>query len=123
MDIIKNPVVLGLFAGILTFAYISWSNSKKINKKNKKSNEYQYVGLVVPAVVAILIWFIAYGYQEYNVDNVDNLNIKKKIHNSAFLNDLNNSNNSLSLLAQSFELINKGVKIPTKMPDVFIETF
>jgi hypothetical protein len=35
MDIIKNPVIIGLFAGTLTYVYLQYNANEK-NEKNEK---------------------------------------------------------------------------------------
>ena len=124
MDIVKNPVILGLVAGVLTYMYMTWNkkDDKKDKKKGKKDKNNQYVGLIIPAVVAVITWFIAYGYFEYSKTNVsDNASSGVQLPNIPgykLVKDVSSSDQ-----IRSFSLINKGVKIPSKLPDVFIETF
>ena len=42
MDIIKNPVIIGLTFGVLTYVYMVWVENEKMkkNKKNKKNKKY-----------------------------------------------------------------------------------
>lgn len=63
MDIIKNPVIIGLFAGTLTYIYLSWTTDEK-NKKKKNKHKKEEVNLLIPFIVCIIAWFIAYAYME-----------------------------------------------------------
>lgn len=124
MDIIKNPVVLGLIAGVLTYIYLWWSKSNNSSKKNGKKYKKDKgdVNIMIPGIVALVVWFIAYGYTEFGttvstslphqVTALPNLDTKYKMVKTS-------SSDSI----RSFNLINKGVSIPSALPDVFIETY
>lgn len=131
MDIIKNPVILGLVAGVLTYLYMKWNKSengkktkgKKNRTKNKENDEQnEYTSLIIPAVVAAIVWFMAYGYFEYSKPTQDILNTQQALPNIPGYK-LVKQDASSSDQVRSFSLINKGVKIPSILPDVFIETF
>ena len=74
LDIIKNPVIIGLTVGVLVHLYFKWEASKKENKdKNKRKDS----NLLIPLFLGIATWFIAHNYYEkYNFDEVisDNIN-------------------------------------------------
>ena len=73
MDIFKNPIVIGLTAGAITYSYLLMTvNEKNERNEKKKNKEKEHVNLFIPLVVTIIAWFIAYAYFEYNGDN--NLN-------------------------------------------------
>lgn len=117
MDILKNPIVLGLTAGVITYVYLLWTQKEKKNKAGKKVK--QDVNIMIPAIVAVVVWFIVYGYTEFGGETevttttVPNPDLRYKLVN----------NNSTSDSVASFKLINKGVNIPNNLPDVFIETY
>ena len=128
MDVVKNPVVIALFAGVVAYLYMKWKkdNDKKKNKgkKNKSTDEIKYIGLIIPAVVMVITWFIAYGYSVYGktpakiqVQPMMNESVMP-LPNYKLIRDGPSSEN-----VGSFSLLNKGVKIPRTLPDVFIETF
>ena len=146
LDIIKNPIVIALFAGTLTYIYMAWS----IENKNKKQKDAlpKSVNLVVPLVVTVIVWILAYGY--FNIDGnslfdepvVADLNNGVPITNAVPIanamptykltqaggnaGNVGNINHAISASESpvSYQLINKGLTIPNnlKLPDVFIET-
>src|SRR5690554_3716736 len=61
MDIIKNPIVIGLVVGGLTYWYLK-TQADKENEKHKKYPKYvkKEVNLIIPAVMTVLAWFLAY---------------------------------------------------------------
>jgi|LakMenEpi03Aug12_release.lakeMendotaPanAssembly.Ray.scaffolds.fasta_scaffold66885_6 hypothetical protein len=129
LDILKNPVIIGLFATAITYGYLLWqlhSEQKRRHKKGRKNTKKEDVNLLIPAIVGIIIWFIAYGYFEYSNNDLNELN--DRIQNNITLGEKNyklvkddlSSGNTI----KSFDLITKGINIPKKpLPDVFIETF
>ena len=56
LDIIKNPIFLGVVAGVLTYLYLLWSNDKKKNPKAKN------ISLMTPIIVAIVVAVVGYAY-------------------------------------------------------------
>lgn len=128
MDIIKNPVVIGLVVAVLTYLYLTWRQKKqeKLNKhkKGKNNKKSKYVSLIIPGVVGVIVFFIAYGYFEYNKKSVqpslptNNVSLPLPVvPGYKLVKDVSSDQ------IRSFSLANKGVKIPSKLPDVFIETF
>jgi hypothetical protein len=131
MDIVKNPVILGLVAGVLTYLYMKWNKNEeqkegkkgkgKKNKNKDKDEESEYTSLIIPAVVAAIIWFMAYGYFEYSKPSSDVASVQQTLPNIPGYKLVKDASSSDQV--RSFSLINKGVKIPNTLPDVFIETF
>jgi flagellar basal body-associated protein FliL len=131
MDIIKNPIMIGFIAGMLTYMYIKWKNEPNMkNKKNKKKRE---INLLIPLVVFILFWFISYAYFSSS-ETVEIKSFKKQ----AGLNDLDTLNKyklardtvdikidplkmSETTDPESFNLATSGVYIPNKLPDIFFD--
>ena len=70
MDIIKNPVVVGVIAGLGTYIYLKYNSDKKNlriikkNKTNSKKIKLDEVNLMIPLLVSIIVWFITYAYLE-----------------------------------------------------------
>lgn len=134
MDIIKNPVVIGLFAGVLTYIYMSWGQ-EEITKKGKKIIKKNQVNLLIPLIVAVIFWFIAYAYFEYQPESVNMIptqpstNIIVDQHagmplplpptqNYRFAQDMATTSSD----PHSFTLLTKGgISIPKTMPDVLID--
>ncbi len=123
MKLVKNPVIIAIVAGCIAFAYMSW-NRKKENeirlKKNKKiKQENKYDNIIIPAIVAVIVWFIAYGYFNYyskQQPNVQSPGLNKPIEQYKLATD------SASATRNSFTLVNKtgGISLPT-VPDVFVD--
>lgn len=136
LDIIKNPVIIGMTVGILTYLYMTWENDKKY-KKNPKLKKP--VNLLIPGVTAIIAWFIAYNYsnQSSPTESTNLSQLPPSLPNSGFklIGDnmqpstmsIKPPKSSLSLSddsTRSYQLIGKGVNVPNnlKLPDEFIET-
>lgn len=94
--IVKNPMLISVLAGVSTYAYLSWKKKEEIrkNRKNKKKLRKisPHVDIVIPAIVAILAWFIAFGYFNYHEDVV--------VDNNAKLLPMNNTQVPLPPIAQ-----------------------
>jgi hypothetical protein len=126
LDIIKNPIVLGVFAGAITYLYLMWGDKKKSGKQK------QDVSLFYPIVVAIVVSVIAYGYFNYsNYGSTvltgslpEQTNIKKGLDFAAPTQNYHFVKEVTSESPASFHLISRGVNIPNSIniPDVFIET-
>lgn len=67
MDIIKNPILLGVVAAFLTYLYLWYTNK---NKKDKKS-----VSIFIPFIVGVIVCVIAYCcfWAEFRTPEVDPL--------------------------------------------------
>lgn len=135
MDIIKNPVIIGLLAGTITYIYLTWNLNEKNKKRQKKGQKKEEINLMIPLVISIIGWFIAYAYFEYTPDKntqFPQINLFDKTHNTKiempipvapqagykFIGDAVSDSSdpkSFSLLAGG------GVTIPTKLPDVLLE--
>jgi H+/Cl- antiporter ClcA len=124
LDILKNPVIIGLFAGVLTYIYLWWclkEDNKRRKNKNKKIKKD--VNLIIPSVIAVIVWFITYGYFEYNTKEsrpremaIEHPDVPKTYK---LVKDNSSSDN-----VASFSLLNRGISVPNKpIPDVFIETY
>jgi hypothetical protein len=140
MDIIKNPVIIGLVVGILTYVYMMWTEKEKIKKMKNKNKKYKKskINLVIPIVITILVWFISYSYFEYKrpheLTDIQSLNILPDItrnlnqmtplplmptQNYKFVGDVLSASSD----AKSFSLITNGITVPTKLPEVLLEMY
>ncbi len=64
MDFIKNPIFLAIVAGVGTYYYLYKQNEdlyKKLVKKNPNAAKPD-VDFTIPAVVAIIVLFLAYSF-------------------------------------------------------------
>lgn len=131
LDIIKNPVFIALVFGSLTYLYMWYVNDKK-SKKNPKNKTKKRVNILIPVVITIVVWFLAFCYFDSQTHisetsntnqtmpiNVDNINVHNKyklINDAAKIESFDSP--------KSYQLIGKGLTIPNNVsvPDVFIET-
>jgi hypothetical protein len=141
MDIIKNPVVIGISASIITYGYLYYTvreKNTKLQKKHKKSKskrrpKLEEVNLIIPLIVGLVVWFLSYGYFEYSTSDGTKVsqntagNIEHPVPlppdaGFRFTRDVMNSSDSDP---KSFTLLTggaNGVHIPT-VPDVMIDVF
>lgn len=106
MSIIKNPLVLGVIAGALTYGYLVW------NKKNKKDTKKE-ISLVTPIIVALAVCIVAHLY--FNSPQ-PSMALRGDAPTAPPIESSSDS-------AASFHLISKGLNIPNNVPEVFIETY
>ena len=134
-NIIKNPTFIAVVAGVITYTYIVWKKkqNKKYNKNSRKHKKDQNE-VVMAGIVAVIVWFIVYGYIHYKNPN-------NKMNQSNQMNQLNQSNQSfqqnvptyklvkdISDSPKSFTMMNPvgGIAFPhsnANMPDLFIDHF
>jgi uncharacterized membrane protein YidH (DUF202 family) len=57
MDILNNPIIIGLSVGALTYAYLSWVQNEKNERYKKKNKQHRIeeVNLLIPLVVLIFV--------------------------------------------------------------------
>jgi hypothetical protein len=133
-DIITNPVVIGLLAGLITYIYMRWRNDRNKDKKKKKD-----INLLIPFAVFVVFWFISYAYFsscdedivtkqqatiENNIPNVfENISLKKNNDVSIKIKPSNQVAVSETSEPVSFNLVSKsnGVHIPDNLPDILFE--
>jgi hypothetical protein len=123
--IIKNPVLIAVVAGVLAYTYMAWKRREQLkkSKKARKNKKLKYVDIIIPGIIAVIAWFLAYGYLHYNVESIDSDNIQpmngvERVPTYRLVNDV-------SVTPTSFTLLNPvgGITCPNKLPDVFIEPF
>ncbi len=136
IEIIKNPVIIGLTIGILTYIYLRWEQSKNPLEKNKRKD----TNLLIPLGLGVASWFIAHNYfEDYNftndqegsnyVANIIDAGIPPKIQiESGFGGgdaSLVNNINSVKQVQNSYHVLKRGVSVPQSfdMPDVLLENF
>jgi hypothetical protein len=126
-NIIKNPVIIGLVAAILTYVYLLWRNKRKI-KKNPRVKKN--MSLLPPLLVGVIVWFIAYGYFEQPQSNIGNKRLETPVQLEGHKYRLSNEfsvDSAISESSKSYHLIGKGLTVPNglngiELPDVFIHT-
>lgn len=140
--IIKNPIIIGLVAGVITYAYLSWQTETE-NKKKKHRKNKEEVNLIIPLVVSVIMWFIAYAYFEYkpepvsahsippNLNHLNNIDMNNFLGNSSKIPvpiaPTKGYNFTGDVLPEQsdprFSLLTTGVNIPKDIPDVWLEMY
>jgi hypothetical protein len=108
IDILNNPVIIGMLVGIITYMYLWWKNEEEY-KKNPRQN--RKTSIAIPVATSIVSFLLAYGTKYFDKDNQSGGGVPEVMKD-----DMN--------ISESFKLVSKGVNIPNnlKIPDVFIET-
>jgi len=66
IEIIRNPIIIGLTVGVLVYLYLRWEQSERPEEKNKRKD----TNLLIPLGIGTACWFIANNYFEnYNFNN------------------------------------------------------
>jgi len=122
-NIIKNPILIAVVAGVITYSCLTWKRKQnKKSKKNKKNKDDKNDNdLIITGAITVLVWFIVYGYINYNSTNVLEKVPEKNIPTYKLVKEISDS-------PQSFTLMNPsgGITMPlagNKMPDVFVDNF
>jgi hypothetical protein len=58
-ELFKNPIVIGLIAAILTYAYLYYDNQQKQQKYPK--SEVEPISIMTPVIVGLLVFVISYN--------------------------------------------------------------
>lgn len=136
-DLLKNPIIIGIIASIITYVYMLWDNNRKY-KKNPKVTK-KPINIMTPIIVGLFVWFLAYGYFDMETTKIEIENdipeipeignlagiSSFKINKGSAKNEFGIDNNDLSLSSESYELMDntKGITVPSALPDVFIEAY
>lgn len=81
LNFLKNPIILAIIAGVLTYAYMWWDNKQK-KEKNPKA-EIEEIDYIPPALVALLTLFITYNLFGFNnTPDITNTNVEQVIEQS-----------------------------------------
>ena len=75
MDIIKNPVIIGLFFATVTYVYLYRSVNDK--KKSKKHHKKEEINLLIPLIVGLIVWFMSFAY--FQNDNTEGMTGLEKL--------------------------------------------
>ena len=116
-NIIKNPILIAVVAGVIVYAFITWKNNEKKKKKDKMN------ALLAAGITTAIVWLIAYGYLNYKPsNNQNNIQPEKMVPTYKLVRDVSESPKSFTLINP-----NGGISAPfggnTQMPDVFINPF
>lgn len=103
LNFLKNPIIIAIVVGILTYLYLYWDNERKY--KNNPKIKKESVSFVIPAVVAVITWFIT-----------NNLFKKNKVNE--ITKPLNEIQSGGIKLLETNPIINK-IKISERLTDSF----
>lgn len=120
-NIIKNPTLIAVVAGVLTYSFLSWKreNEKKYRKNKKNKDNKKNNDLLISGAISVLVWFIVYGLLCHKKNNQKIP--EKNIPTYKLVKEISESPKSFTLIHQ-----NGGVQMPmaiNQMPDVFIDNF
>lgn len=130
-ELYKNPLIIGIIFGAITYLYIWWTDSKDneeddIDDEREESFLSKYK-IIIPIIVTLVVWGIAYfllnrNKKEINIIETTDVLPQAQIggeQNIVMSDDIVKSSSSDSI--KSYNLISKGLNIPNKLPDAFIE--
>jgi len=136
VEILKNPVIIGLLAGAIVYNYMAWNRKKEIEKRLKKGKkikeEQKYNNIIIPTIVAIIVWFITFAYFNYKEEKSgNNGQIGQQIQPVQSIKPIQTNinippiqslqpQNSPSDIAHSFTMVNKNALGVTMPPDVIV---
>jgi hypothetical protein len=118
-DIIQNPIIIGLFVGVVVYMYIKWKNDKEYKKKKKHNSnaKQKQVNLLIPAIAFIITVIIAHFYLSSGdkFTELQNLNPKEQ-KNYKFIKEMTEISEP-----NSFNLISAGIQMPNNLPEILFE--
>jgi len=128
LSILKNPIVVGILAAVLTYLYIWWEEKKR-REKNPKSKE-RPINVITPAVVGAIGWFVASNYFSNDTPNMVVADVTKDAQKAlpqivggnkpVIVNQDGGIDSDGSLGSASYHIISKkNVRLPPT--DVFID--
>jgi hypothetical protein len=133
VEILKNPVIIGLLAGAIVYNYMAWNRKKEIEKRLKKGkkikDEQKYNDIIIPSIIAIIVWFIVFAYFNYkeekfsqNVQLGNPVQQLQHVQSKIIIPPIQSlqPQNSPSDIAHSFTMINKTTTGVTMPPDVIV---
>ena len=117
-NILKNPIILGVIATLISYGYLYIKNNNKKNKKKIKKK--QNINIIPPITIGLVIGFLSYNYLENDseINNIKNNNIQV-IEGGSKINPMRNTSLNFSS-EKSYKLIGTN-KLDTLNPDVFID--
>jgi len=116
MDIVRNPIVLGILSGTIVYLYMYWQENQK--EKNGKYIK-QPVSILIPGVVASFVWFIT-GC----LNGAETPYVRQSLPENAVIHRLDENvqldDNNSSFGSKSFRLVGRGnIQLPNQ--DVFLD--
>ena len=121
LTFLKNPIILGIIAGALTYLYLWWDADKK-HKKNPTSKKQQ-ASIITPAIIAVVVWFLASSYFDSGEETSDiGVELPKNEMSEPVKseNRFNLADTSISSGSRTYHMIGKN-KVRLPETDVFID--
>jgi len=123
LDILKNPIIIGLLAGAIVYVYLlkqKWDAEKK-KKKNKKI-KVEDPNILIPVGVAIMVGCIVwYVWGTPHIVPTKTMTVESLAKEPLQYEDVIDSLTGQSNNSVSFHLVGKGINMPNNLPDVFLD--
>lgn len=143
-DVLRNPIIVGILVGVVVYLFMKHKNEKKQKKNKDKKDKNKHSAFVIPGMAGIIAGFLVWTLNESDKKVSPNNNViaenRQLIPPEIEINDmktsmaggsLNNSivggalNNSIvggaSDKMNSYQMIGKGIQVPTNLPDAFLD--
>ena len=102
MDIIKNPIVIAVIGGAITYYYMQTKLDETNKIRKKKGKKPEELNLLIPLAIAFAIWFLAYMYFNQENQIITHTNV---------------------ILPQQTMLLDQGPKIQQPMPLPVVQSY
>ncbi len=119
---LKNPIILGILAAVITYLYFYWTQEKKYKKDPKIKR--RPISILTPGAVGLVVWFLASSYFDRNItitasniENIEGSELPKTVSPGAKNYKIVSDS---SIGSRSYHLIGKN-KVRLPPTDVFID--
>jgi hypothetical protein len=124
INILKNPIVIGIIMALITFGYLYWDNKRKQKKNPNINKKYD---IITPLIVGAFTWFISANYFDNTIQPIsNNVNVQTMISDGHILKQdgINsiiepNYDNNIKIIGD--DGINIQANANIDMPEMFIE--
>ena len=125
MDLLKNPIIIGLLSAVVAYGYLYWKEQQRQNEN--PDLEKKPVNFMIPGVIGALVWFIMGSLNRTNMQlggSVEkSLPVNSVIHKyneNVELKSNNSHKSGNSFDSKSYKLVKKGnIQLPSQ--DVFLD--
>jgi len=107
LELIKNPIVIGIIIATISYIYLGWKQSKKEKRKNKDINIL--IPVSIGCISSLVFYFIFNNTSQQIVQQTPSDFIAPGI----VPNKLNISDEN-----QSYHLIGRNITVPHNIPDL-----
>lgn len=120
LDILKNPIIIGLVVGVITYVFMLMRNTKKY-KKNQKSKEKNKPNILIPVIAAIVSGILVWLYFGSSETKPEMTMTVEKLVNEPLKESESSAKTGGSSDSVSYHLVGKGINFPHNLPDVFLD--